>query len=916
MFIRPPTNAEILKSIKREINLFYFGDDEKTTMSLQSSLSIQGQPKIIQKPRFLVCETAGGVLSPGPNKTLQADMYRPLRLPVLLVGDAKLGGITTTISAYESLRMRGYTVHAIALIDPPGNEQFGNSEFIEHHMNSIYCDNNNNEFAWNTNDKPTVHRFSSIPTNKSVLLHDWFNTNNPAFNNLYRKLVLSIKTEYQNYIYMRKSGINHIWWPFTQHQTIKDENINFIESSHGDYFKLVSSHPITPSTTSPLSTSTQIDDLQQPGRVVSSNNLQQPLSSLSPSSSTTTLTSITTTPPTTAATVIPTTTVNKRYKDLQNDDDDDNDISITKIGSELQLQDLFDGPASWWTQAVGHGNSTMSLAIAEAAGRYGHILSPTNLHPNVTQLSKFLIEAGPGQNWASKVFYSDDGSTGMEIAIKMAFRLYETRQKKNNHIVNTTSTATNDSNILVDCEKIVIAQKDSYHGDTLGTMQTAEPNIYNNNQHNWYKPLNISIPVPLVSYRHGLLHIDVTSFHNPMLTEAALLSFPQIGSGSSTSTKNKSNLLYAMTVQDFMDISDSSPRHKTPLKQAYITYIQSFLDQHCSSNSHALMPSNTITNNNDHSNTNNNHNSNNTNTNKDSTANTTNTVKTKYVVAALLLEPIMIGAGGIKFVDPLFQNILVTACRQRGIPIVYDEVAAGMYRLGPITNSDYLRVYPDIATYGKMLSGGYLPIAATLATNEVFESFLGANKTDALLHGHSYTANPISCAAALQAIRLMQNSPLFQSVQVEPSIPTTIGTSNTNSTSTANTNTNTNHMDTTNNNNTTTTTCTTTNKNDIFMSSPRMIDTFNDEILRELSLLPGVKSVMGLGSVLAIEVAAAAVSTSTTTTTASATTGTVNPQQAQMINPTTETNMKPSVGPSVGIENIVRLLKAEGVFVR
>jgi hypothetical protein len=66
-----------------------------------------------------------------------------------------------------------------------------------------------------------------------------------------------------------------------------------------------------------------------------------------------------------------------------------------------------------------------------------------------------------------------------------------------------------------------------------------------------------------------------------------------------------------------------------------------------------------------------------------------------------------------------------------------------MYRLGPTSTSSILGEYPDIAVYGKLLSGGYMPLAATLATTEVFNAFLGKKKWHALLHGHSFTANPI-----------------------------------------------------------------------------------------------------------------------------------------------------------------------------
>lgn len=123
-----------------------------------------------------------------------------------------------------------------------------------------------------------------------------------------------------------------------------------------------------------------------------------------------------------------------------------------------------------------------------------------------------------------------------------------------------------------------------------------------------------------------------------------------------------------------------------------------------------------------------------------------------------MIEPVFIGAGGFKLVDPLFQHLLVVQCKARGIPVVFDEVAVGMWRVGPSSTSQLLQVTPDIASYGKLLTGGYLPLAVTLATEETFNAFLGSHKALALLHGHSYTANPISCAAALEAIRQFQSS--------------------------------------------------------------------------------------------------------------------------------------------------------------
>jgi dethiobiotin synthetase/adenosylmethionine--8-amino-7-oxononanoate aminotransferase len=107
----------------------------------------------------------------------------------------------------------------------------------------------------------------------------------------------------------------------------------------------------------------------------------------------------------------------------------------------------------------------------------------------------------------------------------------------------------------------------------------------------------------------------------------------------------------------------------------------------------------------------------------------------------------------------------VKICKSRGIPVVFDEIAVGMYRLGPSSTSSILGITPDIAAYGKLLTGGYLPLAVTLATDETFQCFHSSEKHQALLHGHSYTANPISCSAALEAIRQFSNSTKFDATR-------------------------------------------------------------------------------------------------------------------------------------------------------
>ncbi|KAJ1639754.1 pyridoxal phosphate-dependent transferase [Pavlovales sp. CCMP2436] len=120
--------------------------------------------------------------------------------------------------------------------------------------------------------------------------------------------------------------------------------------------------------------------------------------------------------------------------------------------------------------------------------------------------------------------------------------------------------------------------------------------------------------------------------------------------------------------------------------------------------------------------------------------------------AALVIEPVVQGAGGMILVDPLYQRVLCEEARSRGLPLVFDEVFVGLYRLGVPSTSTLLGIRPDIACYAKLLTGGTVPLAVTLATEAVFDAFRGLSKPEALLHGHSYSAHAIGCSVASAAL--------------------------------------------------------------------------------------------------------------------------------------------------------------------
>ena len=111
----------------------------------------------------------------------------------------------------------------------------------------------------------------------------------------------------------------------------------------------------------------------------------------------------------------------------------------------------------------------------------------------------------------------------------------------------------------------------------------------------------------------------------------------------------------------------------------------------------------------------------------------------------------------MKFVDPLWQRALIDVARSKRVPVIFDEIASGLYRLGVQSCSQILETYPDIACYAKLLTGGLVPMSVTLASEDVFESYLGDEKGQALLHGHSYTAHPLGCVSAIHALDVFNN---------------------------------------------------------------------------------------------------------------------------------------------------------------
>lgn len=129
---------------------------------------------------------------------------------------------------------------------------------------------------------------------------------------------------------------------------------------------------------------------------------------------------------------------------------------------------------------------------------------------------------------------------------------------------------------------------------------------------------------------------------------------------------------------------------------------------------------------------------------------------------AIVVEPLVQGAAGILTHPKGFLRGVREIATKHGVLLITDEVATGFTRTGKLFACDHEYVAPDIMTLGKGLTGGYLPVAATMVTQEIFDAFIGAGKT--FYHGHTYTGNPLGCAAAIASTDLISSSGLLDTL--------------------------------------------------------------------------------------------------------------------------------------------------------
>jgi adenosylmethionine-8-amino-7-oxononanoate aminotransferase len=136
-------------------------------------------------------------------------------------------------------------------------------------------------------------------------------------------------------------------------------------------------------------------------------------------------------------------------------------------------------------------------------------------------------------------------------------------------------------------------------------------------------------------------------------------------------------------------------------------------------------------------------------------------------LAAVIVEPLVLGASGMRVWDEQILKDIRARTAAAGVHLIADEVLTGFGRTGPLFACERADVRPDLLCMSKGLTGGVLPLGATAATEDIFDAFRSEDRTKTFFHGHSYTANPIACAAALAALELFDDDSDDDRVRIE-----------------------------------------------------------------------------------------------------------------------------------------------------
>lgn len=322
-----------------------------------------------------------------------------------------------------------------------------------------------------------------------------------------------------------------------------------------------------------------------------------------------------------------------------------------------------DAISSWWTNLFGHAEPRIAAAIARQASTLEHVILAGCSHAPAVELAERLLAIAPreaGRQPLTKVFFADNGSAGVEVALKMAFHWFRNRG--------------------VEGRTKFIALDNGYHGETLGALAVGD--------------------IPL--YRR---------VYAPLLAEA----------------------LFAHSPDAYLCEPGETPADRA---RRAADGLRALLERHADE------------------------------------------------VCALILEPRVQCAGGMRMHDPLYLKLARELCDAYGVFLIADEIAVGFGRTGTMFASEQAPadarvggqggIQPDLLCLSKGLTGGALPLAAVLTTQAIYDGFLDDSREKAFLHSHSYTGNPLACAAALATLGIFASDDVIARNRVTSERMTTL----------------------------------------------------------------------------------------------------------------------------------------------
>jgi adenosylmethionine---8-amino-7-oxononanoate aminotransferase len=296
-----------------------------------------------------------------------------------------------------------------------------------------------------------------------------------------------------------------------------------------------------------------------------------------------------------------------------------------------------DAVSSWWVNLFGHANPSINAAVREQLESLEQVILAGFTHEPVIALSEELTALAPAG--LTRCFYADNGSSAIEVAIKMSFHYWR--------------------NVGRSGKRRFVTLANSYHGETLGALAVGNVELYKD-------------------------------IYRPLLMDVLTVPSPDcFGRAPGVSWAEHSRAQFA--------------------------HMEETLAAHA------------------------------------------------HEVCAVIVEPLVQCAGGMRMYDPVYLTLLREACDRHQVHLIADEIAVGFGRTGTLFACEQAGIRPDLMCLSKGLTAGYLPLSTVMTTEEIYAAFYDEyEKLNAFLHSHSFTGNPLACAAARACLRLFREQQVLQ----------------------------------------------------------------------------------------------------------------------------------------------------------